>query len=248
MVDRGWYGRTPGGGGLASRIVAQAIAADIKQGIPVIEAVARSHQTIIDVSQGGQGTWGMGSTVVVLKMDGNDYEIAWVGDSRAYCWGGGALRRLTHDHTIAQCLLDAGVISAQEFKAHPARNRLTQVLGGSQTGKIEVSTVSGRLHPGEQILLCSDGLTKGINEQQIAMILRENGDVQETVDRLIRTALAQGGEDDITVLLIPARPGAMRSTLTKPRSLPTGLWVVLWVTIIAGLTLLSWWLSRWMKF
>lgn len=150
-------------GEIASATVGEYIPRAIEQGISVEEAIIRSHSAIFDAVEKGQGSYGMGTTVVVLKMDGNAYEIAWVGDSRAYLWNG-ELRPLTRDHSLVQRLLDAGAINAQEAKDHPQRNRLTNVLGASEPILPQVDSIQGILEPGEYILLCSDGLSGEVNE------------------------------------------------------------------------------------
>jgi protein phosphatase len=192
-------------GEVASKIVAETIASAIKQGVSVTEAVAHSHQAIADALAQGKGARGMGSTVVALQMDNNNYKIAWVGDSRAYLSRHGTLHRLTHDHTFVQSLLDAGIIGAWEAERHPGKNQLTQALGPTETAKLDIAIANGRLHPDEEILLCSDGLTAELSEQQIAAILNEKHNAQRRVDLLIQAALDAGGRDNITVLLIPAQ-------------------------------------------
>lgn len=219
LIADGMGGRRAGD--VASRVVVQAIASAVHQGYSLAKAVAQSHQAIQDVVRQGTGVRGMGSTVVVLKLKGNAYEIAWVGDSRAYLWGAGRLRQLTRDHTIVQHLLDAGVINTQEARLHPARNQLTRALGPPETPNIEVATVSGILNPGERVLLCSDGLTTELSEGQIAGILDQRLAPQATVEQLIQAALDAGGRDNITVLLIPAMGDASAYTAhtdTRPVS------------------------------
>lgn len=218
LIADGMGGRRAGD--VASRVVVEAIASAVHQGYSVAEAVVQSHQAIQDVVKQGTGVQGMGSTAVVLKLKGNAYEIAWVGDSRAYLWGAGRLRQLTRDHTIVQHLLDAGVINTQEARSHPARNQLTRALGPPETPNIEVATVSGILQPGERVLLCSDGLTTELSEGQIAGILDHRLAPQATVEQLIQAALDAGGRDNITVLLIPATGDALHlpGTDTRPVS------------------------------
>ncbi|MEZ5583760.1 MAG: protein phosphatase 2C domain-containing protein [Candidatus Competibacteraceae bacterium] len=167
------------------------------------ESVGRSHQAVLSELEKGRGVAGMGSTAVVLQMKGDDYEIAWVGDSRAYLWNG-ALHPLTRDHTVVQRLLEAGAIDEQQARDHPHRSSLIQALGSTEIAGVEVETVKGTLSPGEQILLCSDGLTSEVSDEQIASILTEPLNAQEKVDQLIQAALDNGGKDNVTVLLVSA--------------------------------------------
>jgi serine/threonine protein phosphatase PrpC len=212
----------------------------------------------------------MGSTAVVLKMQGNKYEIAWIGDSRAYLWSRKRkeLRQLTQDHTVVQALMDAKLINAQEVRVHPQRSQLTKALGVGDLTRLKAGSVNGKFHPGEQVLLCSDGLTSELDDEQVAAILSKNLDAQEKVDWLIQAALEAGGHDNITVLLISApRETAgltdektqpifedadtqpLRLVCTAPSPAPSsnrwtgiGMWLV--SLLMIGLALLIWWWQR----
>lgn len=261
LVADGMGGRKAGE--VASAVVAKSILTAVRQGVPLVQAVAQAHQAVQDLLAAEQGAEGMGSTVVALNMQDNHYQIAWVGDSRAYLWGSQGLRQLTRDHTLVQALVEAGVISSQEARAHPQRSQLTQALGPTEVAAVKVETVSGQLAAGEQILLCSDGLTSELEDSQIAAILDKRLTVQNKVDALIQAALAAGGRDNITVLLIPA-PGdqvavttqempAMADVDTQPmraacaaspfsRWAGGGSWLL--PLLIIGLAALSWWWQR----
>lgn len=208
--DAGFWVVADGMGGheageVASRIAVETVTAGLRQGLSTTEAIGRARQAVIDSARAGEGASGMGSTVVVFRLDGPVYEVAWVGDSRAYRWNG-SLTQLTRDHTFVQELVDAGVINEQDARHHPHRNRLTRVLAAIAGNLGEVETVVGTLAPGDCMLLCSDGLTSELSEEQIADILAGEGDVQSKVDRLIEAALAAGGHDNVTVLLVSAPP------------------------------------------
>jgi serine/threonine protein phosphatase PrpC len=262
LIADGMGGRAAGE--IASATVAESILRSVRQGASAVEAVTTAHQAVIDVLNAGRGAPGMGSTAVVLIMRGDNYEIAWVGDSRAYLWSGKRkeLRQLTRDHTVVQALVDAKLINAQEARVHPQRNRLTTALGASDLSRLEVGSVSGKLHPGEQVLLCSDGLTSELDDEQVAAILGKNLDAQKKVDRLIRAALESGGHDNITVLLIHARGETAELTDeetqplfkdvdTQPLNLVcvtpsssnrwTGMGMWLIPLLMIGLALLIWW-------
>lgn len=245
------------GGAIASSILGEYIPAEIGRGASVKEAVARSHQAILDAVEHGQGIQGMGSTVVVLHIEENHYEIAWVGDSKAYLWDG-ALRPLTRDHSVVQRLLDAGAIDAQEAKQHPQRSLLTQVLGSTALGQAQVDSISGTLKPKQQILLCSDGLTNEVDAEQVAAVLKQDLSPQEKVDRLIQAALDGGGKDNVTVVLVSAAAETAQDSPTTPAPpppaatpkedssrensfsrLPFGL-----LLLALGCSLLIWWLLK----
>ena len=231
-------------GEVASTIVVDSMLASIKAGFSLDEAFAHSHQAVVDAAEGGQGDSSMGSTAVVLQMKDNDYEIAWVGDSRAYLWNG-ALHQLTRDHTFAQQLLDAGVINEQEAVTHPHRNKLTRVLEASATSESSIERVSGTLATNEMILLCSDGLSSHVSGDQISSILDQDINIQEKVDRLVDAALAAGGKDNITVILVAAKKDLPHSekqsvSFSQHRTL---LWVGLLLAAAFCLAVFIGWLA-----
>ena len=190
-------------GEVASGIATQEIARSIEQGMPLAEAIETAHHAIQAAALQGEGAANMGSTVVAAKLDGLCYEIAWVGDSRAYLWNG-ALHQLTTDHSYVQLLLNAGLITESEMSGHPSRNVISQALGvgGSNKASIKVDLVSGELGESDTLLLCSDGLSGEVTDDCIATILSETTGNQARVDRLIATALDAGGKDNITVIVL----------------------------------------------
>jgi serine/threonine protein phosphatase PrpC len=141
--------------------------------------------------------------VVAAKLDGLHYEIAWVGDSRAYWWNG-SLHRLTTDHSYVQQLLNAGLITESEIPEHPYRHVISQALGvgGTETADIKVDLVSGELGEDDALLLCSDGLSGEVADDDIAAILAETAGAQARVERLIKAALEAGGKDNVTVIVL----------------------------------------------
>lgn len=192
-----------GSGDTASRIAVSEIARLIKQAAPLTKAIAAAHQAIQTAALNGEGNSDMGSTVVVLKLDGLHYEIAWVGDSRAYLWNG-ALQQLTTDHSYIQLLLNKGMITQTEALTYPGRNIVVQALGvgGMNKSAINIEQVFGEINPGDSILLCSDGLSGEVSDESIAAILAEKSNAQNKVNDLIDAALAAGGKDNVTVIVI----------------------------------------------
>jgi serine/threonine protein phosphatase PrpC len=190
-------------GEVASRITVQEITRSIGQGLPLVEAVEAAHRAIQAAARRGEGAAGMGSTVVAAKLDGLHYEIAWVGDSRAYWWNG-SLHRLTTDHSYVQQLLNAGLITESEIPEHPYRHVISQALGvgGSGADNIKVDLVSGELGESDALLLCSDGLSGEVADGDIAGILAETAGAQARVERLIKAALEAGGKDNVTVIVL----------------------------------------------
>jgi len=192
-----------GAGDTASQIVVFEIARLIKQGSALTPAIASAHRAIQTAALNGEGSSDMGATVVAVKLEGLHYEIAWVGDSRAYLWSAD-LQQLTTDHSYVQLLLNSGMITQTEALAHPGRNIVVQALGVGGINKtgINIGQVFGELNQSDSLLLCSDGLTGEVSDENIAAILAEKSSTQCKVNRLIEAALAAGGKDNVTVTVI----------------------------------------------
>jgi len=186
------------GGEMASAIAADFIVEKVKAGEPLEKSIAKAHHAIKQASKEGKGPEGMGTTVVALRVEGNNYEISWVGDCRAYLWDGTLLKQLTKDHSYVQHLIDTGVISHSESENHPYQDVLIQALGAADMKDVNVDIVHHEFHQNEQILMCSDGLTKEITDKGIAEILTLELEEQKIVDLLIQTAL--GNKAGITSL------------------------------------------------
>ena len=143
---------------------------------------------------------GFGTTLTMAWGVGSQWIVAHVGDSRAYLCRQGELKQLTHDHTVAQALADAGMIKQTDVRFHRMRNRLTQLLGDDVrhvTPQIEHLVVQ----PGDSVLLCTDGLTDMLPDSLIAGLLAEATSAAECCLRLITAALDAGGKDNVTAIV-----------------------------------------------
>lgn len=149
----------------------------------------------------------MGSTAVILVVSGRDVLVGHLGDSRAYLWRAGRLVRLTRDHTWVQQLVDQHLLSEEEARNHPESSVLAHAFGRESELSLELSP-SLAIRPGDAILLCSDGLSGYLTDDEIAGILAGGDEPQQAVGRLVEAALATGGHDNITVQLVvfPQRP------------------------------------------
>jgi protein phosphatase len=134
-------------------------------------------------------------------VDGATANLGHVGDSRIYRLRGGALEQLTADHSWVNEQIQSGIISPDQARSHPLRNVVTRALGGRPD--LVVDMQAHKMVHGDLLLLCSDGLTTMLPDEEITKVLVESGsDVQEAGRRLVAAANARGGEDNITVLLI----------------------------------------------
>lgn len=190
-------------GEVASAIARDVVVREVRAGHNLKQAIQTADEEIIRHSRKRSEALPMGTTVAAARIQGDRFEVAWVGDSRAYLWNGGGLRQLSQDHSYVQELIDQGAITSEQARTHPHRNVVTQALGVTDPQSLKVETISGEFKPGMQLVLCSDGLTEEVEDGQIARIVaRTELSAQECVDQLIRAALDGGGSDNVTVLLV----------------------------------------------
>jgi protein phosphatase len=143
---------------------------------------------------------GMATTLTLACSWGADLVIGHVGDSRAYRFREGQLNRLTRDHTIAQSLVNVGAIRPEDAATHGLRHVLTNVIG-TRGDEVKAEFHKSQLTDGDQILLCTDGLTEMIPEGAIADVLRKPGPAADVCATLVDLALEAGGKDNVTVVL-----------------------------------------------
>lgn len=211
LPDKGIWLIADGMGGheageVASAIVVDTVKQNAEHGRNLPGAILDAHQSILDAAEDGVGAKGMGSTVVALQSSAGDYEIAWVGDSRAYLWTsdekGGVLEQLSTDHSYVQLLVESGAIAEEEASSHPDKNVITQCLGSQDVSQIKVDTVKGQWSEKQWILLCSDGLTDEVSDELIAQSLCDSQNPQDAVNKLINLALNNGGRDNVTIQIV----------------------------------------------
>jgi protein phosphatase len=142
---------------------------------------------------------GMGCTAELLAFSDEGFIIGHIGDSRTYCLRNGQLKQLTQDHTFVQLQLEAGLLTRDKIKRHPLRNVIFRALG--LTKGIELDLLNGKTCPEDLFLLCSDGLTDMVPDDQIRDILCSGIEIHRKVEELIETAKSAGGNDNITVVL-----------------------------------------------
>jgi protein phosphatase/serine/threonine-protein phosphatase Stp1 len=143
------------------------------------------------------------STVVVLTVTGPSFTCLWAGDSRAYLLRSGVLRRLTRDHSLVQELVDTGMITEAEAAYHPRANVITRAVGAGEA-VLELDRVTGTLQPDDRFLLCSDGLTKAVDEADLADLLGAP-EGMPAADLLVRAALAHQASDNVTAVTVEVR-------------------------------------------
>ncbi|WP_231505132.1 PP2C family serine/threonine-protein phosphatase [Cellulomonas sp. URHE0023] len=148
-----------------------------------------------------------GTTVTGVVLTEHDGVPCWlvinVGDSRTYRMAGAVLEQVTHDHSEVAELVAAGVVPAEDASRHPRRNVVTRVLGGGSR-QVDPDVWLLPVSPGDRMLMCSDGLTDALSDARIEAELRAADDPQDAADRLIAAALAAGGTDNVTAVVVDA--------------------------------------------
>ena len=164
-------------------------------------AVRHANSRVLEATRESAEYEGMATTVAAVLVDGDVANLAHVGDSRIYLWSDGAIELLTRDHSWVNEQIENGAISPEQARSHPLRNVVTRALGGRADLVVDIQ--SRRMAAGDMLLLCSDGLTTMIPDDDIAQILAEaEGDVSKAANALVGAANERGGEDNITVVLL----------------------------------------------
>ena len=145
---------------------------------------------------------GMGTTLVALAIGGDHALIGHVGDSRCYLFRSGRLSRKTLDHSLVDEQVRLGQLTQDEADHSPLRNVITRAIGTQVSVSADIGELD--LRPGDILLLCSDGLTRELSDDRIAAILAEDGELDAVCSRLVQTAKAAGGHDNITAVLVRA--------------------------------------------
>ena len=196
-------------GEVASRMAIEAVQRMAREnerpGIAALrEAVACAHETILTHAQDHIECAGMGTTLSVLWLGENYAYIAHVGDSRIYRLREGSLTQITQDHSLVEELVRVGLITREQARTHPRRNIITRALGTH--GENEPDLLVTDVQDGDVFLLCTDGLTGMVPDDEIERTLRDCG-IEAAADRLLALALDAGGRDNVTLILC-ARKGA----------------------------------------
>jgi PPM family protein phosphatase len=207
------------GGARAGEIAAELAATALEEGAggtrgpnALVELIEEANRRIWERSVADPKTTGMGAVATVALVDDGSETVAigHVGDSRAYLLREGAIEQLTRDHSLVAELVESGVLTPEEAERHPQRSAITRALGTEPAVEADVFTLDAL--PGDLFLLCSDGLTDMLSEDQIAAAIETaDRDPATAGDALVAAANAEGGEDNITVLLfelVTGDPGA----------------------------------------
>ena len=168
-------------------------------------ATASANARLRDLSAADPALAGMGTTLTAMLWSGTRAALCHIGDSRAYLLRAGALRQITHDHSLVQSLVDEGVITPGEAAAHPQRSLILRVLDG--TPGAEPDLLTGEARPGDRYLLCSDGLSGVVSDQALHTVLATFPGPGAAAARLTELANRAGGPDNITCIVADLADG-----------------------------------------
>ncbi len=191
-------------GEVASALVIETITRELGQAPPeaprdasLTEAVQRAHEVVR--AQGKRDQARMGATLTALFVRAGRAYIAEVGDSRAYLIRSGAIAQVTHDQSMVQLMIDSGVMTPNEASKSPMRNVILQAMGHQKQLKIAVGRID--LRDRDCLLLCSDGLTSLVTDEEIRDVVLESKHPEVAVPKLVALANQRGGDDNVTVIV-----------------------------------------------
>lgn len=195
------------GGEVASRMTVQAVLERMCTGAAATDgretlhaAIADANRAVLERADRDPGLYGMGTTLVSLLLRPGSALIAHAGDSRCYLWRSGKLERKTHDHSLVDEQMRLGTMTREEAERSPFRSVITRAIGTQQTINEEVQEM--KTEPGDVFLLCSDGLTREVDEEEMARVLGVGDDLQAAAKRLVEAANEAGGRDNVTCVLV----------------------------------------------
>jgi protein phosphatase len=227
-----------GMGGHAAGEVASRLALESLEAAPLASdsgpkairrALGEANRVIFEQSSGEGPSRGMGTTCVLLVLTDGAAHVGHVGDSRFYLLRSDSLTQLTRDHTVVADMVDKGLMTDEQAMTDSSRGYLTRALGGAAAVEPDVQTVP--IQPKDRFLLCSDGLTTMVADEEIRLILTREADPQRAAEALVAAANEAGGEDNITALVVD--PASDVAAGVKPRGRRAIGWVQAAIVILA---------------
>lgn len=226
-------------GEVASRLALEPVAAldemDPKTAAhKIAEAVRKGNRAVFDRSQQDPELRGMATTLTAVVIHGGSAALAHVGDSRCYLFRDGQITQLSRDHTMVARMVAEGKLTPEQAEAHPQRSIVTRALGAER--EVDVDEVEIEILPGDRILVCSDGLTTVLSDDEIRTLAGDGADIDEIVAAMIDEANARGGPDNITAVLVDVGGTPVRAPARLPRRVPVRplVWAAVVVAVLAG--------------
>lgn len=208
--QRGLWAVADGMGGHEAGEVASAMVVDALKALPngdtldatitaARETLSSANQDLIVLAQSKPAGRSIGTTIVGLAIADGAYRCFWAGDSRAYLLRDGELSRLSRDHSLVQDMVDAGMLTPDEAERHHNSNIIMRAVGVAEDLKLDV--VDGDALPGDQFLLASDGLTRVVDDDELAAEMMRNPP-NRTADHFIEMVLGRGAPDNVSLVIV----------------------------------------------
>ena len=231
-----------GMGGHAAGEVASEIAVNVlselapahPDGEALARAVEEANRAVIRAAHEGLGREGMGTTMTAAMLEGERLVIAQVGDSRAYLLHQGKLQQLTRDHSLMADMIEAGQLTPEEARTHPNRSVITRALGSDPRLHPDIYEIN--VETGDRLLVCSDGLSGMVLDKDIENTLCRVHDPQRCASQLVNEAIANGGHDNVTVIVadVTGFAEARRKKMARKTKVSIAIVLVLFAAIVAG--------------
>ena len=222
-------------GEVASEIAVHVLAEHAPEhpdGEALARAVEEANHEVMRAARDGRGREGMGTTMTAAVLEGERLVIAQVGDSRAYLMHQGKLQQLTRDHSLMADLIEAGQLTPEEARCHPQRSVITRALGSDPCMHPDMYEIN--VETGDRLLICSDGLSGMLCDQDIEHTMRRVQDPQRCAAQLVNEAIAAGGHDNVTVIVadVSGFAEARRRKLARKTKLFIATILVLFAAIV----------------
>ena len=173
-------------------------AAQVRQAM--LSAIACANDAIRQEAARNAEYQHMGTTLVCALAKEDLVMVGNIGDSRAYHINGEGIRQISRDHSVVESMVEKGDITPQEARRHPNRNLITRALGPDTQAQADTFAVAW--HPGDFILLCTDGLVNTVSDQEMLFEVLHDGDIESCLDHLMQISLRRGAPDNVTVVLL----------------------------------------------
>lgn len=224
-------------GEVASEVAIQSLIAHAPHtadGDDLARAVVEANRAVIRAAREGLGRQGMGTTMTAAVLDGPRMVIAQVGDSRAYLLHQDRLQAVTRDHSLMADLIESGQITPEQAKTHPQRSVITRALGSDPNTLPDIYEMT--VEDGDRLLLCSDGLSGMVDDDLLESTLIRVGNPQKCADTLVEEALAAGGHDNITAIVVDVAAGAEKRVAKERRRgrIGAALAIIALIAVLAG--------------
>ena len=192
-------------GNIASRLAAETFVDTMREskGQParqrLTDALAAANQKVYRTALEDKECFGMGTTLVAALVEGRTAQLLNVGDSRAYYIDEDGIRQITRDHSVVEDMVARGDITPEEARTHPRKNLITRALGSEE--RIRADLYEKELQPGDFLLLCSDGLSNIVTDQELLYEAIHGGEPSDCCQRLLHITLSRGAPDNVTAVL-----------------------------------------------